>query len=163
MKRENRTLILGIGNMIRGDDGIGIRLVRKLKETLPSEFEIKEAAAAGLELIGIIAGFSRAIIIDAIQTSGGKPGQVYRLSPEEFKRACSYSSAHALGLIQIVELGKKLMGSEFPQVEVLGIEAREIGEFSQNLSPELEKQFSDTAEAVRNLVIGSSSSLTALF
>ena len=149
---NTQTLILGLGNTIRGDDGIGIRLARKLKDTLLPGYEIKELAAAGLDLIEEIAGYNKVFFIDAIQTPDGKPGQVYHLPLQDFKSSCNLSSTHALNIKQVLELGKKLTGENMPQVEILAVEAKRLDEFSEDLSPELEAQFNKIVEKIRGEV-----------
>lgn len=149
MKKEDQILVLGIGNTIKGDDGVGIYLARRLREILPPRFEIKELATAGLDLIEAISGYGKVILIDAIQTPDGEPGQVYHLSLQEFKQSCNLSSTHTLNLRQVVELGEKLTGGKMPQVEVLAVEARRLDEFSEKLSPELEERFDEIVEKVR--------------
>lgn len=148
MEKESQVLVLGIGNTIRGDDGIGIFLARRLREALPPGFETKELATAGLDLMEAISGYSKVILIDAIQTLDGKPGQVYHLSLEEFKSSSNLSSTHGLNLKQVVELGEKLTGGRIPRIEVLAVEARRLDEFSQDLSPELKEQFDKIVEKI---------------
>jgi len=150
MKRENQILVAGIGNTIRGDDGVGIHLARKLREILPPRFEIKELATAGLDLMEAISGHGKVILIDAIQTPDGKPGQVYHLSLQDVKYSSNLTSTHALDLKQVVELKRKLTSREMPEkVDVLAVEARRLDEFSEKLSPELERQFDEIVEKVR--------------
>ena len=108
MEKQDRILVAGIGNTIRGDDGIGIYLTRRLKKVLPSRFDVKELSAGGLDLMQAISGYDKAILIDAIQTSGGATGEVYRLSLEDFKHSSNLSSTHALGLKEAVKLGIEL-------------------------------------------------------
>lgn len=137
--------------MIRGDDGIGIHLARKLKQVLPPRFEIKELDTAGLDLMEAISGYDKVILIDAIQTANGEPGQIYHLSLEDFKYSSNLSSTHALDLKQVLELGKKLMGEKMPdKIEILAVEARRVNEFKETLSPELEEQFDKIVEKIRS-------------
>jgi len=154
MQTQEQTLVVGIGNTIRGDDGLGIYLARRLRETLSQRFVIKELATAGLDLIETISGYDNVIFIDAIHTPDGEPGQVYSLSLEEFKSSSNLSSTHALSLNQIMELGKRLKGTKAPKVKILAVEAKNLYEFSDRLSPELEKQFDDIAEGLRNEIEG---------
>ncbi len=146
---NTQTLVLGIGNTIRGDDGVGIHLARKLKQILPKRYKIKELATAGLDLMEEIAGYSKVILIDAIQTPSGEPGCVYHLSLQNFKSSCNLSSTHTLNIKQVLELGKKLMGEEMPQVEILAVEAKRLDEFSERLTPALEEQFDGIVNKIR--------------
>ena len=149
MKANKQILILGIGNTIRGDDGVGIYLARKLRGILPRRFEIRESAAGGFDLLEAIYGYDKVILIDAIQTANAEPGQVYHFLLQDFQGSLRLSCSHSLGLSQVMEVGKKLMGESMPEVEVLAVEARRLNDFSETLSPELEEQFDDLVETVR--------------
>lgn len=141
---------MGIGNTIRGDDGIGIRVARKLKEILSSQVDVKESPTAGLDLIESILGYRRAILIDAIRTPRGVVGQIHRFGIKEIRAASSASFSHGLGLGEIVKLGTMLMPREMPAVRVLGVEAKNVNDFSENLSPELERKFDEIVEVIGN-------------
>ena len=69
------TLILGIGNTILTDDGIGIKIAQKLKEDNP-ELEVMETSEVGMALLELLDGYDKAIIIDSIKTEQGKPGEL---------------------------------------------------------------------------------------
>jgi hydrogenase maturation protease len=149
VKREDRTVVVGIGNPIRGDDGVAIRVVRRLKAILSSEFEVKESVSGGLQLMEDILGYRRAILIDAIQTPEGVPGEVYRFAWQDSKSASHLPFSHAINLGQILELGRMLGGHEMPAVEVLAVEAKNLDRFSEGLSPELEEKLEKIAETIR--------------
>ena len=112
-----KTLVLGVGNEIRGDGGIGIYLARRLKKTLPRTFKIKELTTAGLDLLEAVSGFNRVILIDAIQTTGGFPGQVYHLRLDDFKFK---------GIGKIVTYTIIRTSLNDPQKELVDIPARNI-------------------------------------
>ncbi|UCC94356.1 MAG: hydrogenase maturation protease [Candidatus Omnitrophota bacterium] len=148
-----KTLVLGIGNTIRGDDSIGIHLARRLREILPSRFAIKELSTAGLDFMEAVSGYRKVFLIDAIHTSQGIAGQVYRLGLEDFAYPSCLSSTHALNLKQVLELGRKLKEEEMPEeIEILAIEAPHLDEFSQDLSPQLAAQFDKIVETVRSQI-----------
>ena len=73
------TLILGIGNLILTDDGVGIKIAQRLKEERP-ELEVVETGEAGLTLLDLITGYDRLIIIDSIKTEQGNRGRSINLS-----------------------------------------------------------------------------------
>ena len=83
---RNRILIHGIGNEILTDDGIGPKLVKRLKGNLSrTDIDFETAFLGGLELLEYFQGYYTVIFIDAIRTKGGIPGTVYQLSPENKK------------------------------------------------------------------------------
>ena len=135
-----KTLILGIGNTVLSDDGVGCKVAQRLEERLKGhpDITVKETSLSGLSLLDEVAGYERLIIIDAIQTRGGKPGAVYKLSPSDFKTG-RMAIIHDLGLLSTLELGRKL-DMEMPrEVIIFAIEAKDMTIFSEKLSPEVEK------------------------
>lgn len=79
-----RDLILGVGNLLLSDEGIGIHAVKKLLEgqLLPASVEIIDGGTAGLNLLYYLEGVERLVIIDAVET-GGPPGTIVRLAGDK--------------------------------------------------------------------------------
>lgn len=135
-----KTLILGIGNTILTDDGVGCAVARRLQKRLRrrSDITVKETSLSGLSLLEEMAGYERLIIIDSIQTKGSKPGAIYKLSPSDFKIG-HMAIIHDMGLFSALELGRKL-GMEMPcEVVIYAIEAKDITTFSEECTPEVKK------------------------
>jgi hydrogenase maturation protease len=74
-----KILVLGVGNPILSDDGVGIHVARELKKRKAKGIDVEELAASGLEFLDVVRGYDKVIIIDAIQTKGGKPGELHIL------------------------------------------------------------------------------------
>jgi hydrogenase maturation protease len=135
-----KTLILGMGNTILTDDGVGCKVAQQLEKRLKGRpgITVKETSLSGLSLLDEVAGYERLIVIDAIQTQGGKPGAIYKLSHDDFKKG-RMAIIHDLGLLSTLELGRKL-DMEMPrEVIIFAIEAKDLVTFSEKLSPEVEK------------------------
>ena len=79
-----KSLVLGVGNLLLSDEGIGIHAVKKLMETqaLPEDVEIVDGGTAGLTLLYYLEGVERLVIIDAVET-GGPPGTIVRLAGDK--------------------------------------------------------------------------------
>ena len=144
-----KTLILGIGNSVLSDDGVGCKVAQRLEERLKGHpnITVKETSLSGLSLLDEIAGYERLIIMDAIQTRGGKPGAIYKLSPTDFKTG-RMAVIHDLGLLGALELGRKLEMDMPGKVIIFAIEAKDMVTFSENLSPEVEEAIPRVVEAV---------------
>jgi len=83
MPSEHTVLVLGIGNDILSDDGIGPRIIQQLeKENFPSLISFQTGTVGGLEVLEMISGYREVVFIDAIKTRGGVPGTIYYLTPE---------------------------------------------------------------------------------
>jgi len=134
-----KTLILGMGNPILSDDGVGIWVARALEGRLnQQEITVTETSMAGLNLLDLLVNFDRAIIIDAIQTLGGKVGQVYRLEPETFDATRHSATPHDVNFATALELGNRL-GLALPhQITIFAIEVEDVTTFSEECTPEVE-------------------------
>ena len=150
-----KTLILGIGNTVLTDDGVGCRVVQRLKKRLRgrSDITVKETSLSGLSLLDELTGYERLIIVDAIQTKGGKPGDIYKLSPSDFKVG-RMAVIHDLGLFSALELGRKLEMEMPREVVIFAIEAKDMATFSEKLSPEVEQAIPRAVDMVLREVIG---------
>ena len=135
-----KTVILGLGNPILSDDGVGPRVARELEGRLDQqEVTVMEASMAGLSLLDLLAGYDRAIIVDAIQTAGGKAGQIYRLDPEAFDATRHAASPHDVNFATALELGNRL-GLDLPrQIVIFAIEVADASTFSEECTPEVRR------------------------
>ena len=94
---------------------------------------------AGLSLLDLLAGYDRAIIVDAIQTVGGKVGQIYRLDPQAFDSTRHTCSPHDVNFATALELGNRL-GLALPQqIVIFAIEVAEASTFSEECTPEVRR------------------------
>ena len=146
------TLVLGMGNPILSDDGVGLLVADRLRESpLPQDVEVALSEVGGLRLLELVRGFTRVIIIDALRSpaeSGRHPGEVHRYEAKDFKGGHRYGSAHSIGLDTALEIGHKL-GYDMPgEVTVFAIEAEDVETFGEELSPPV----AEAAERVFALV-----------
>jgi hydrogenase maturation protease len=146
---KTKTLILGMGNSLLSDDGVGICVVAELKNRLSEpEITVMETGVAGLSLLDLLVGYERAIIIDAIQTVDGKAGQIYRLDPKAFDTALHTASSHGIDFTTALEFGKKL-GLPIPQeIVILAIEASDVSTFNEECTPEVKQAVPACVEMV---------------
>lgn len=136
------TLVLGLGNPIVADDGIGIRLARDFEAELGARDGVTwrpECSVGGLNLLDLVVGFDRVILLDGIVTPGGRPGAWYRFTAEALRQTRYLSSIHDANFATVLELGRRL-GLPVPRDDEIHIFAIEIvahEEFGEGLSPEL--------------------------
>ena len=133
-----RTLVLGLGNPILTDDGVGIHVVRAAA-TLgsTSEVDFEEASVGGLRLLEIISGYDQVILVDALQTAGGKPGDVLRLSCADLPRLRHSGCSHDLSLAGALALGQSL-GLRLPTAEsirIVGVQVEDVFTFGESCTP----------------------------
>lgn len=135
-----KTLVLGIGNPILSDDGVGIHVARLLKQRKHPGVTVDELAASGLELLDVIQGYDRLVIIDAIETKGGRPGQLHTLEEKDFEKAIHGSSPHGINIATALALGRKLIPERMPkQVLFFAVEAKDLVNVSEKLTPEVQE------------------------
>ena len=146
---KKKTLILGMGNSLLCDDGVGLYVAAELKNRLNEPgITVMETGVAGLSLLDLLVGYDKAIIIDAIKTIDGKAGQIYRLDPKAFNTALHTASAHGIDFTTAIEFGKK-MGLALPQkIVIFAIEASDVNTFSEECTPEVQKAIPTCVEMV---------------
>ena len=144
-----RTIILGLGNPLMTDDAVGILVARALHARLADPNAVlREASVAGIELMELLVGYDRAVIVDAVQTDGGKPGDWFRLAePTEIDGELPQSS-HRFGVFEGLELGRRL-GLDMPgEIRIYAVEAPEPFIFGEGLSPALAESLAKIVEGI---------------
>ncbi|MDB4582308.1 hydrogenase maturation protease [Draconibacterium sp.] len=148
-KNKNKTLVLGIGNDILTDDGIGPKLCDFLKEVFhdkPIEFE--KLNVGGLEVLEFIQGYETVIFIDAIKTVNGQIGEVYLYTPDDFKETLHLSNLHDTNFITALGLGKSLDFNIPKNMHIIAIEIKEDMIFSEYFTEELAVKFDEVKQKV---------------
>jgi hydrogenase maturation protease len=132
------TLIVGLGNPLRGDDGIGTRAIQMLAtEALPKSVELVEGGTQGLGLIGLIQGWRRVILVDAANV-GRPPGGFVRFTPQEARLlgADQHISVHNAGLRDALLLAETL--DLLPdEIVIYGMQPEHL-DWDDGLSPQIE-------------------------
>jgi hydrogenase maturation protease len=139
---NEKKMILGIGNDILSDDGIGPKIVKALesKYSIPG-MEYHTTALGGLDILEFINGYHWVVFIDAIKTRGGIPGAVYEFTPEDFKDTLHLNNIHDVSFLTAIEMGKQL-GLGIPKyMYIFAIEIIEDQVFGEDFSPPLQKRY----------------------
>jgi hydrogenase maturation protease len=150
-----KTLVLGIGNPILSDDGVGIKVAQEVGKKLDNpQITVSETSAAGLSLLDSIIGYDKVIIIDAIQTEKGKVGQIYRMKPEDFSFTKRVSSPHQINLVTALELGKLLNLTVPQEISIFAVEAKDTTSFSEGCTPGVEQAIPEAVKMVLDELVG---------
>lgn len=134
-----RCLILGFGNPLRGDDGIGPRLVEELRRRgLPDGVEAIDGGTGGLDLLSILEGADRVIIVDAAEM-GRRPGEIVRFTPKDGRlmETLVSLSTHTFGLADGLALARSL-GYPLPSITIFGVQPERM-DWGEGLSPPVER------------------------
>ena len=140
-----RTLVLGLGNDLYGDDAAGLEVVRRLRHEAAAgrrlfcdakKTDFEECALSGLALLDVITGYDALLIVDTIKKPKPRTGQVRLLEARDL-RALPGPSPHYISVPQTIEIGKRL-GLRVPsRIKVVAVEAKNIHRLGEGLSEEM--------------------------
>jgi len=146
-----KTLVLGMGNTILCDDGVGIYVVREAAERFEGDdVDFAEASVGGMRILDVVGGYERVIMVDAIQTQDGTPGEIYRLTPDQFNLSLHAGSSHDLSLPGALTFGRA-MGMTLPEDDdflIIAIEVEDVLSFGEECTPAVEEAVPRAVDAV---------------
>lgn len=147
--QPQRCLLLGLGNDILTDDGIGLLVVRQLRTELANHpsLVIRETSEMGLALLDFITGYSAVLIVDSIQTGHAPPGFVHELDASSLQQLTG-RTPHFLGVGETLALGRSLGLSMPGQVKIFAIEVEDPFTLSTKMSPNLQTAWPAIVERV---------------
>ena len=138
-----------MGNPILTDDGVGFHVAKQLKSILDEQqVTVTEESISGLNLLELLIDYDKVIIIDAIQTSGGTAGHIYRLEPESFNYSLHSSSPHDVNLATALELGRHLKLSIPQNITIYAIEVADVNTFSEKCTTEVQQVINKCVDMV---------------
>jgi len=131
-----KTLILGVGNFLLKDEGVGIHVIHELeKENLPPDVSLMDGGTGGLHLISWLQDYDLIIMIDAT-LDDNLPGTVRLIQPHYASDFPPLMSAHEIGLRDMIEV-MSLTGN-LPEIRLIVISAADISEVGTELSSEIQ-------------------------
>ena len=147
MHSHATTLLIGVGNPFRRDDGVASVIVRRLQNLLPPHVALLEQTGDGADLLEAWKGFHTVILVDAVQ-SGEAPGTIQRFDAgaEKLPVWFSHCSTHAFGVAEAIELART-MGDLPPRLIIYAIEGLDFSA-GTDLSPEIAASVEEAAALV---------------
>jgi len=149
-----KTLVLGLGNPILTDDGVGVLVAEEVRARLPEDtpIDITEVSVGGLTLMETMIGYDRVILVDAFQRLDGCcPGKVHKMSLEDLRTISPTqhsASPHDASLVTALETGHR-MGLKLPQdITIFAIEVENVMDFSDRPTPSVAAVIPQVTEAV---------------
>jgi hydrogenase maturation protease len=127
MSDSARIVVLGLGNLVRSDDGVGIHAIQRLKNDLrvPETVQVLDGGTLGLQLLPAIEDATHVLAIDAVNTGAG-PGTVVRFDMSELTPLPGSPSVHQIGFADLLS-ALQWMG-KFPEhMVLLGVQPEETG------------------------------------
>ena len=140
------TVVLGLGNLIHSDDGVGVHAVQRLQRDcrVPADVQLLDGGTLGLMLLNHVGGARRLLVIDAVDV-GAPAGTVVCLRGEELRGFAGSGSVHQLGFADLLA-ALRITGQEPEEVVVLGIQP-ESTNLGASLSPQVAAVLEDVVDA----------------
>ena len=150
-----KTIVIGLGNPILGDDGVGWCVAEELKHQIKPEMkaDVDCLSLGGISLMEHMIGYERAILIDAL-ISDQEPGSITISKLDDLPNYSAFhiTSAHDTSLQNAIKLGKSL-GAKLPDdVTVVGISAKSVYDFSEELSQPVRSSVPKATKIVINML-----------
>ena len=139
--------ILGVGNELLSDEGVGVHVIKELREMdIPPGIEVIEGGTDGFGLLNIICETDHLVVIDSLK-GGGNPGSIYRFNVKDAPNCPDYfkTSVHQIGILEVLNLSG-LIGKT-PETIVFGVEPKRITT-GMELSPEIQEKIPRIIELV---------------
>ena len=142
-----QTLVIGVGNLLRTDDGVGIHLINRLSKLHP-EIDTFDAAMGSVEILEAMKGYERVIIVDSIET-GAEPGTIYRINLTSGEKPPVITYSHGTDVPTILELGRQLYGEAMPKdVILIAIEAEDTITIDDKLTGRVQEATDDVLQYI---------------
>jgi hydrogenase maturation protease len=153
MMSQKRILVLGVGNILLGDEGTGVRVIEKLEDEyiFPENVRLYDGGTLGLRLLDPIFESDYAIVIDIVR-GGGAPGTIYRILEEDLPKRIPYkSSLHELNMVETLIYAEEL--GHRPTAIVIGIEPGDWTSWSTEMTEPVRNRMEDIVAAVLEEIV----------
>lgn len=151
-----KTLVIGLGNPILTDDGVGVKVAYQIEKELGDEMrenvDVTEVSAGGLRLMEAMVGYDRVILIDAIlHKNGNQPGKISRMTLDDLRRISPTqhsASAHDTTLVTALDAGRELGLSLPDDIIIFAIDVENVMDFSEEPTPDVASAIPKVKDAV---------------
>jgi hydrogenase maturation protease len=139
--------VIGIGNILRKDDGVGVHVIKELEKQLDNSFvELVDGGTSTLDMLGYFLDYEKVVVIDCLR-AGYKPGTIYKIKPEEIKDYNKENlSIHDVQILDVVKIAN--MFGKHPQVMIFGVEPKEIS-FDLEISDTIKNKIPEVVNLVK--------------
>ncbi|HEY3346013.1 MAG TPA: HyaD/HybD family hydrogenase maturation endopeptidase [Nitrospirota bacterium] len=132
-------MVLGVGNILLKDEGVGVRVIERLKEaySFPDNVELFDGATAGLDLLPVLEGLDNLIVVDTVKTTE-EPGAIFRFTLEDINVKVPYkTSLHQIGMVEVFAIAEAL-GKKIGPTVIIGIQPEDMTPWGLELTPTIE-------------------------
>lgn len=146
-----RAVVVGVGNPILGDDGVGIHVARIIDGRIDAD--VKEAYTGGLNLLDMIIGYDQAILVDAVYIEEMEIGDVRIMELDELGSAHS-SNPHDATLMEAIEMARKMGEERIPDsIKLVGIKIERVEEFGEDISEKVEGSIEKAVKMIEGMIL----------
>ena len=150
MEKDIKVLILGVGNLLLQDEGVGIHVIRELeKETLPPDVTLMDGGTGGLHLISWIQDYDSIIMVDAT-LDNNPPGTIRLLRPHYASDFPPLMSAHEIGLRDMIEA--MILTEKLPDIRLVVVSVADISEVGMELTPKVAAALPEVITMIKKLI-----------
>ncbi|HNX24282.1 MAG TPA: hydrogenase maturation protease [Spirochaetota bacterium] len=151
--KSKKVLILGIGNILHKDDGLGVFIVNEIINSvkdLPKNIEVADGGVLGYDLLSLMSGRERIVIVDALKADD-KPGSVYKFPAKYLIDSNNKFSLHEMGVKKIIDM-LSLTG-ENPEIEIIGVVPEDINSLEIGISDSVKKSIPKAVEYILDAAV----------
>lgn len=147
-KTKKNVLILGIGNMLHKDDGLGVFIVNEIINSvkdLPEYVEVADGGVLGYDLLPLMSRREKIVIVDALKV-GDEPGSIYKFPARHLTDSNNKFSLHEMGVKKIIDM--LTLTGETPEIEIIGIVPEDINTLEIGISDSVKKSVPKAVELI---------------
>ncbi len=147
---KERTVIIGIGNPILGDDAAGLHVARILKRMIRGgNVTVKESSEGSFDIVEEMIGFDKAIIVDTIQSEKLPRGEIVKLTPNDLMGKVHLVNLHDIDIVTALKIYEETIPEKFPrEIIIYAIATDRSRTFSEEMSGEVEKAVNKLAKTL---------------
>jgi hydrogenase maturation protease len=146
---SNHLLILGIGNSLMGDDGVGVHAARELAKAPPVGTTVVDGGTDFLSVVPLLESHAQVLVIDAMEI-GGAPGTLYRCPASAIDTSSAKDSPHERSLLSVLEF---IEADKRPEIHFLGVQPEKF-DYSLELSPQVAAALPAAIQEAREFAAG---------
>lgn len=152
-EEKKKVLILGIGNILHKDDGLGAFIVNEIDASikdLPEYVEVADGGTLGYDLLPLMSGREKIVIVDALKVDD-IPGSIYRFPAKHLTDNNNKFSLHDMGVKKIIDM--LTLSGEEPEIEIIGIVPEDINSFEIGITDSVKKSIPKAVEFILDAVV----------
>jgi len=153
MRSSERVLILGLGNPVLRDDGVGLVAARRVKELVKDAANLREECVSSIDLLPVLSGYRRVVVVDGYLSSQDPPGTRIQAIPEDLPPGFCYRSLHMLSFREMMDLGERL-GYTMPSIRIHGLCVEDPWTFGDTFTPAIEMAWQEWAGEIARSEFG---------